>query len=93
MFYSRAVLQRTIIDSPAFLKPGLAEKIVVCVNKTRLPKKLGGLHGFCMKLIWPDGTFKKPELLASQLGEKIEKRRGWKRSIEAGRGGEDPLYT
>ncbi len=40
-----------------------------------------------------DDTFKEPELLAFQLGEKIEKRRGWKRSIEAGRGGEDPLYT
>ncbi len=44
-------------------------------------------------LIWPDGTFKEPQLLASKLGEKIEKRRGWKRSIEAARGGEDPLYT
>jgi hypothetical protein len=39
MFYSRAILQRTIADSPAFLEPGLAEKIVVCAHTNRLPKK------------------------------------------------------
>ncbi len=31
-FYSRAVIQRTIVDSPAFLELGLAEKIAVCVH-------------------------------------------------------------
>jgi hypothetical protein len=37
--YSRAVLQRTIVDFPAFLETGLAEKIAVCTHTTRLPKK------------------------------------------------------
>jgi hypothetical protein len=31
--------QRTIVDSPTFLEPGLAEKIAVCAYTTRLPKK------------------------------------------------------
>jgi hypothetical protein len=31
-FYSRAVIQRTIVDSPAFLKHGSAEKIRVCAH-------------------------------------------------------------
>jgi hypothetical protein len=39
IFYSRAVLQRTIVGSPTFLEPGLEEKIVVCAHITRLPKK------------------------------------------------------
>ncbi len=29
IFYSRALIQRTIVDSPAFLETGLAEKIAV----------------------------------------------------------------
>jgi hypothetical protein len=37
-FYSRAVIQRTIVDSPAFFEHGLAEKIVVCADTTRVPK-------------------------------------------------------
>jgi hypothetical protein len=41
MFYSRAVLQRTIIDSPAFLEPSLAEKIAVCSDE-----EVGGLDRF-----------------------------------------------
>jgi hypothetical protein len=39
IFYSRAVLLRTIVDSPAFLEPGLVEKTVVCAHTTRLPTK------------------------------------------------------
>jgi hypothetical protein len=39
IFYSRAVIQRTIIDFPAFLKHGLAEKIAVCVHTNREPDK------------------------------------------------------
>jgi hypothetical protein len=38
-FYSRAVIQRTIFDSPSFSVTGLAEKIAVCAHATRLPKK------------------------------------------------------
>jgi hypothetical protein len=30
IFYSRAVIQRTIVDSPALFETGLAEKITVC---------------------------------------------------------------
>jgi hypothetical protein len=39
IFYSGAVIQRTIVDSPAFLETGLAEKIAVCAHTIRLPKK------------------------------------------------------
>ncbi len=39
IFYSRAIVHRTIVDSPAFLETGLAEKIAVCAHTTRLPKK------------------------------------------------------
>jgi hypothetical protein len=38
IFYSYAVLQRTIVDSPSFMEPGLAKKIVVCALTTNLPK-------------------------------------------------------
>jgi hypothetical protein len=38
ILFSGAVLQRTFVDSPAFLEPGLAEKIVVCALTTRLSK-------------------------------------------------------
>ncbi len=31
--------QRTIVDSPAFLKPGSSEKITVCGNTTPHPNK------------------------------------------------------
>jgi hypothetical protein len=30
IFFSRAVIQRTIVDCPAFLEHGSAEKIAVC---------------------------------------------------------------
>jgi hypothetical protein len=39
IFYSRAVIQRTIVDSLAFLENGLAEKIAVCVHTNRDPNK------------------------------------------------------
>jgi hypothetical protein len=39
IFYSRAVVHRTIVDSPAFLETSLAENIAVCVHLSRLPKK------------------------------------------------------
>jgi hypothetical protein len=39
IFYSRAVIQRKIVDSPAFLEHGLAEKIAVCAQTTRDPNK------------------------------------------------------
>jgi hypothetical protein len=38
-FYSRAVIQRTIVDSPAFLEHGSAEKIAVCAHTTSDPNK------------------------------------------------------
>jgi hypothetical protein len=34
-FYSRAVIQRTIVESPAFLGHGLVEKIALCDHRTR----------------------------------------------------------
>jgi hypothetical protein len=38
-YSTHAILQRTIIDSPIFLEPGLAEKIAVCAQTICLPKK------------------------------------------------------
>jgi hypothetical protein len=35
ILYSRAVIQRTIDVSPAFLEHGLAEKITVCAHANR----------------------------------------------------------
>jgi hypothetical protein len=35
IFYSRAIIQRTIVDSPAFLEHGSAEKIAVCAHTNR----------------------------------------------------------
>jgi hypothetical protein len=39
IFYSRTVIQRTIVDSTAFLEHGLAEKIAVCIHTNRDPNK------------------------------------------------------
>jgi hypothetical protein len=39
IFYSQAVIPRTIVDSPAFLEHGLVEKIAVCAHITRDPNK------------------------------------------------------
>jgi hypothetical protein len=39
IFYSQAVMSRTIVDSPAFLEHGSAEKIAVCGHTTRDPNK------------------------------------------------------
>jgi hypothetical protein len=36
ILYSQAVIQRTIVDSPAFLDHGLAEKITVCTHTTMI---------------------------------------------------------
>jgi hypothetical protein len=35
IFFSQAVIQRPIVDFPAFLEHGLVEKIVVCDHTTR----------------------------------------------------------
>ncbi len=37
--HSQAVISRTIVDFPAFLEHGLAEKIAVCAHTTRDPNK------------------------------------------------------
>jgi hypothetical protein len=34
IFFTPAVLQRTIVDFPAFLEPGLADKTVGCAQTT-----------------------------------------------------------
>jgi hypothetical protein len=39
IFYSRAVIQRTIVESPAFLEHGSAEEIVVCAHTNYDPNK------------------------------------------------------
>jgi hypothetical protein len=39
IFYSQAVIPRTIVESPAFLEHGSAEKIAVCAHTTRDLKK------------------------------------------------------
>jgi hypothetical protein len=41
IFYSQAVIPRTIVHSPAFLEHGSAEKIPVCAHTTRNPNKGG----------------------------------------------------
>jgi hypothetical protein len=38
-FFSGAVIQRTIVDSPAFLEHGAVEKIAVCAHTTHDPNK------------------------------------------------------
>ncbi len=45
VFYSRAILKRTIVDSPAFLEPGLAERLR-CVLIQHSAEEVGGLDGF-----------------------------------------------
>ncbi len=37
--YERAVIQRTIVDFPAFLEHGSAEKIAVCAHTNRDPNQ------------------------------------------------------
>ncbi len=39
LFYPWAIIQKTIVDSPAFLEHGLADKIAVCAHKTSDPNK------------------------------------------------------
>jgi hypothetical protein len=40
-FYSRAVIQRTIVNFPAFLEHGLVVKIAVCAHTNRDPNEHG----------------------------------------------------
>jgi hypothetical protein len=49
MFYSRAVLQRTIVDSSTFLEPGLAEKIAGLSPNNPSAEEIGGIDGFLYK--------------------------------------------
>ncbi len=37
----KAILYTTIVDSPAFLEPGLVEKFAVCAHTTRI--EVGGI--------------------------------------------------
>jgi hypothetical protein len=46
IFFSQAVFQRPIVDIPAFLETGLAEKIVACDHTTPFPTSIGGLDAF-----------------------------------------------
>jgi hypothetical protein len=39
IFCSQAVIQRTIVDSPAVLEAALLERIAVCAHTTSLQKK------------------------------------------------------
>jgi hypothetical protein len=39
IFYSRAVIQKTIVDPPAFLKHVSEKKIPVCAHTTHVPNK------------------------------------------------------
>jgi hypothetical protein len=39
IFYSRAVIQRAIVDFPAFLEHGSADKIAVCAHTNPDPNK------------------------------------------------------
>jgi hypothetical protein len=39
IFYSQAVIPRTIVDSLAFLEHGLVEKFAVCAHTIRDPNK------------------------------------------------------
>jgi hypothetical protein len=39
IFFSQAVIQRTIVDFLAFLETGLAQKISVCVHTNRMTNK------------------------------------------------------
>jgi hypothetical protein len=39
IFFSQAIIQRTIVDFPAFLGTGLTEKIAICDHTTRDPNK------------------------------------------------------
>jgi hypothetical protein len=39
IFFSKTVIQRPIVDFPAFLETGLAEKITICDHTTSDPNK------------------------------------------------------
>jgi hypothetical protein len=44
LFYSRAVIQRTIVDLLAFLEHGLAETIAICAQTNRSEQARGWIH-------------------------------------------------
>ncbi len=49
IIHSQAVIQRTIVVSPAFLEHGLAYKIAVCAHTTRDPNKEDDKRHFSIK--------------------------------------------
>jgi hypothetical protein len=49
ILYLQAAIPRTIVDSPAFLEHGSAEKTAVCGHTTRDPNKQQVRFIFCMK--------------------------------------------
>jgi hypothetical protein len=49
IFFSQAVIQRTIVDFTAFLETSLSEKISLCVHATRVPNKKKEKRHFCKK--------------------------------------------
>jgi hypothetical protein len=51
IFYSEAVIPRTIVDSPAFLEYGSAEKIAVCALYNPCSPQGGLLEAF-----WHEGA-------------------------------------
>jgi hypothetical protein len=59
MFYSCAVIQRRIVDFPAFLEYGSAEKIAVCAHTNRDPNKQEVEFIFCMKRLRTLKSFQK----------------------------------
>jgi hypothetical protein len=49
ILYLQAAIPRTIVDSPAFLEHGSAEKFAVCGHTTPDPNKEDAQRHFCMK--------------------------------------------
>ncbi len=57
IFYSQAIISRTIVESPAFLEHGSAKKIAVCAHTIRDPNKLEDQMHFYMKRLRTLKTF------------------------------------
>ncbi len=47
--YSRAEIQRTIVDSPTFVEHGSVKKIEICAHTTRDRNEQDDWRHFCMK--------------------------------------------
>ncbi len=62
IFFSQAVIQRTIAEFPAFFETGLAKKISVCVHATRVPNKKEDKRHICMKWLRTLNSLKGPVL-------------------------------